>query len=228
MVIWPSTVPLWTNITRMFGEGVWLHEKESNFPHFPDFCPSPAACVATTKKSLRWWRSSADFTWPTARRWWYWPCLCLKTTLVVVSGHKKWGKDMPLTFDLRIYALMITSLVYICVDVWLSGKVQYISGYVVGKASRRYRSLGIYFRWGSKIHPWKPTWHWKIPMFNNKYIFKWWMFHCHVSFRGGRFWRGVYQLGPKKQRKAKQLRPRSTPGRKNTEHSFSRKCNVSG
>ena len=28
------------------------------------------------------------------------------------------------------------------------------------------------------------TWHWKIPIFNRKYIFKWWMFHCHVSFRG--------------------------------------------
>ena len=37
------------------------------------------------------------------------------------------------------------------------------------------------------IHPWKLTWHWKIPIFNRKYIFKWWVFHCHVSFRGGRF-----------------------------------------
>ena len=27
------------------------------------------------------------------------------------------------------------------------------------------------------------TWHLKIPMFNRKYIFKWWIFHCHVSFR---------------------------------------------
>ena len=35
-----------------------------------------------------------------------------------------------------------------------------------------------------KLHPWKLTWHWKIPMFTRKYIFKWWMFHCHVSFRG--------------------------------------------
>ena len=26
---------------------------------------------------------------------------------------------------------------------------------------------------------------WKMPIFNRKYIFKWWMFHCHVSFRGG-------------------------------------------
>ena len=26
---------------------------------------------------------------------------------------------------------------------------------------------------------------WKIPIFNRKYIFKWWIFHCHVSFRGG-------------------------------------------
>ena len=29
----------------------------------------------------------------------------------------------------------------------------------------------------------KLTWHWKIPIFNRKYIFKWWMFHCHVNFR---------------------------------------------
>ena len=35
------------------------------------------------------------------------------------------------------------------------------------------------------IHPWKLTWHWKNPIFNRKYIFKWWIFHCHVSFRGG-------------------------------------------
>ena len=34
-------------------------------------------------------------------------------------------------------------------------------------------------------HPWKPTWCWKIPMFYRKYIFKWWIFHCHVSFQGG-------------------------------------------
>ena len=25
---------------------------------------------------------------------------------------------------------------------------------------------------------------WKIPIDNRKYIFKWWMSHCHVSFRG--------------------------------------------
>ena len=35
------------------------------------------------------------------------------------------------------------------------------------------------------IHPAKLTWHWNIPMFKRKYIFKWWMFHCHVSFRVG-------------------------------------------
>ena len=33
--------------------------------------------------------------------------------------------------------------------------------------------------------PWKLTWHWKIPILNRTYIFKWWMFHCHVSFFGG-------------------------------------------
>ena len=35
------------------------------------------------------------------------------------------------------------------------------------------------------LHPWKLTWHWKIPMFNSKYIFKWWIYHCPVSFFGG-------------------------------------------
>ena len=38
---------------------------------------------------------------------------------------------------------------------------------------------------GFLLAPWKPTWHWKIPVFNRKYIFKWWVFHCHVSFPGG-------------------------------------------
>ena len=38
------------------------------------------------------------------------------------------------------------------------------------------------------LHPWKLTWHWKIPIFNRKYIFKWWIFHCHVSFLGCRWW----------------------------------------
>ena len=36
-----------------------------------------------------------------------------------------------------------------------------------------------------RLHPWKLTWHWKIPIFNRKCVFKWWMFYCHVSFRGG-------------------------------------------
>ena len=36
----------------------------------------------------------------------------------------------------------------------------------------------------TKLHPWKLTWHWKIPILNRKYIFKSWIFHCHVSFRG--------------------------------------------
>ena len=35
------------------------------------------------------------------------------------------------------------------------------------------------------LPPGKLTWHWKIHMFNRKYIFKWWIFHCHVSFWGG-------------------------------------------
>ena len=36
-----------------------------------------------------------------------------------------------------------------------------------------------------KLHSsWKPTWHWKITVFNRNYIFKRWMFHCHVGFQG--------------------------------------------
>ena len=38
---------------------------------------------------------------------------------------------------------------------------------------------------GCHLHSWKLTWHWQIPIFNRKYIFKWWMFSCHVSFREG-------------------------------------------
>ena len=33
----------------------------------------------------------------------------------------------------------------------------------------------------------------KKTIFNRKYIFKWWIFHCHVSFRKGKFGKG---LGP--------------------------------
>ena len=38
--------------------------------------------------------------------------------------------------------------------------------------------------WGF-LHPRKLTWQWNIPMFNRNYIFKWLIFHCHVSFRRG-------------------------------------------
>ena len=41
-------------------------------------------------------------------------------------------------------------------------------------------------------NPWKLRGHWKIPMFNKKYIFKRWVFHCHVSFPGG----GVLSVSP--------------------------------
>ena len=34
-----------------------------------------------------------------------------------------------------------------------------------------------------QLHRWKPTWHWKIPIFNRKYVFKRWIFHCHIGFR---------------------------------------------
>ena len=43
----------------------------------------------------------------------------------------------------------------------------------------------------NSLHPWKLTWHWKITMFNRKYILKWWIFQCHVSFRRG-YTQGVF------------------------------------
>ena len=45
--------------------------------------------------------------------------------------------------------------------------------------------------------PRKLTCHWKIPIFNRKYIFKWWIFHCHVSFRRG-ITRMIWPLAPQK------------------------------
>ena len=39
--------------------------------------------------------------------------------------------------------------------------------------------------WDVDEHPWKLIWRWKISFFNRKYIFKWWIFHCHISFWGG-------------------------------------------
>ena len=33
-------------------------------------------------------------------------------------------------------------------------------------------------------NPWKLISHWEIYIFNTKYIFKCWSFHCHVRFRG--------------------------------------------
>ncbi len=35
-----------------------------------------------------------------------------------------------------------------------------------------------------KTNPRKLTWQWKLPIFNRKYIFKWLIFQCHVSFQG--------------------------------------------
>ena len=44
------------------------------------------------------------------------------------------------------------------------------------------------------VHPWKLTWHSKIPMFNRKYIFKFWIFHCHLSFFGGVFLPSIFSF----------------------------------
>ena len=45
-----------------------------------------------------------------------------------------------------------------------------------------------YCKFPYELHPCALTWHWKSPfssIFNRKYIFKWWLFHCPVSFRVG-------------------------------------------
>ena len=44
------------------------------------------------------------------------------------------------------------------------------------------------------MRPGKLAWHRKIPMFNRKYI-KWWIFSCHVGFRGGKFWMTLVSSG---------------------------------
>ena len=43
------------------------------------------------------------------------------------------------------------------------------------------------------LHSRKLAWQRKIAMFNRKYIFKWWIFHDHVSFRGNEFSCGFIQ-----------------------------------
>ena len=58
-------------------------------------------------------------------------------------------------------------------------------GVVQGK--RTSKRVGRWFGFG-ELHPWKLTWHWKITIFNRQYIFKWWVFHCYVSFRWGIIW----------------------------------------
>ena len=49
------------------------------------------------------------------------------------------------------------------------------------------KRVGRWFGFG-ELHPWKLTWHWKITIFNRQYIFKWWVFHCYVSFRWVIIW----------------------------------------
>ncbi len=36
-----------------------------------------------------------------------------------------------------------------------------------------------------RLHPWKLTWHWTIPIFNRKYIFKRWIFQPVLLVFGG-------------------------------------------
>ena len=53
----------------------------------------------------------------------------------------------------------------------------------------RLEEAGCYFFW--RVHP--------FPIFNRRYIFKWLVFHCHVSFRGGIYFlngHGNCQLAP--------------------------------
>ena len=41
--------------------------------------------------------------------------------------------------------------------------------------------FGVKIKDTPMIHPWKLTWHWTIPIFNRKYSFKCWNFHCYLS-----------------------------------------------
>ncbi len=77
---------------------------------------------------------------------------------------------------------------YECCNPWLS------TSQMCGESTRsaggklpKLAKLGHFGKLYEELLPWKLTWHWKIPIFNRTYIFKWWMFHCHVSFRGGSF-----------------------------------------
>ncbi len=46
--------------------------------------------------------------------------------------------------------------------------------------------------------PKKLTWQWKITILNRGHIFKWWVFHCHVSFPGCiSFWRFFFIISRK-------------------------------
>ena len=42
----------------------------------------------------------------------------------------------------------------------------------------------------------KLTWQWKIPIFNTKYIFKWWIFRCYVTVPEGNIWLNVLTYHP--------------------------------
>ena len=64
---------------------------------------------------------------------------------------------------------------------------------LLSKQCLQVRGKGDMLQMLFEILPRKFRWRWKleIPIFNGKCIFKWWIFHCHVSFCGCKF-KGIH------------------------------------
>ena len=84
------------------------------------------------------------------------------------SHHERWFTNMQLRF--RSVKSQVEQL-YPTVDVWTS---------IVEVQQIRVDT------------PRKQTWQWNITMFNKRYIFKWCVFHCHVSFLRW-IYRGIWE-----------------------------------
>ena len=55
------------------------------------------------------------------------------------------------------------------------------------KAVPKKTTRWLFLPWKIGLPPWKLTWRWKIPHVQQEiHLHSWWIFHCHVSFRGGK------------------------------------------
>ena len=93
----------------MFGEEVWLHKKESNFPHFPDFCPSVPRCLRSYNQEIPAVMKVLGRFHLTqrARRWWF-------EDHVAPFLSKKWGKDTPYICPENLCSHDHITCVYMC------------------------------------------------------------------------------------------------------------------